>query len=132
MDHLRGARKLPFGTYGLCCSLVTRAEPFAGRDPRVDLRALLQLGTELRLSPAIAELGSEIRREHQLALPDALIAATAVEHGLALLTRNVRRFEPVAGLTLATAEGPAYGASPPWIAAMSVRPPSATKLEPVT
>jgi predicted nucleic acid-binding protein len=101
VDHLRGARKLPLDRFGLCYSLVTRAELFAGRDPRVDLRALLRLGAELPLDGAIAERGGEIRRDHRLALPDALIAATALEHGLALLTRNVRHFQPVAGLTLA-------------------------------
>ena len=31
---------------------------------------------------------------------DALIAATALEHGLPLLTGNVKRFKPVAGLEL--------------------------------
>jgi len=51
-------------------------------------------------APRFAERGGESRREHRLALPDALIAATALEHGLALLTRNVRHFEPVAGLRL--------------------------------
>jgi predicted nucleic acid-binding protein len=34
--------------------------------------------------------------------PDALIAATALEHRLGLLTRNVRDFEPVPGLRVSS------------------------------
>jgi predicted nucleic acid-binding protein len=33
-------------------------------------------------------------------MPDALIAATALEHGVSLATRNHRHFEPVHGLRL--------------------------------
>jgi toxin FitB len=33
-------------------------------------------------------------------MPDALIAATALEHGLSLATRNHRHFQPVQGLRL--------------------------------
>ena len=37
---------------------------------------------------------------HGLVIPDALIAATALEHGLALYTRNVRDFQMIPSLTL--------------------------------
>jgi toxin FitB len=33
-------------------------------------------------------------------MPDALIAATALEHGLSLATRNHRHYQPVQGLRL--------------------------------
>ena len=87
--------------YAIAYSVVTRAELFAGRDAHDVLRSLLRLGTELPLDRDVAERAGAIRREHRLALPDALIAATALQHGLALLTRNVRHYEPVAGLALA-------------------------------
>ncbi len=35
-----------------------------------------------------------------LRLPDALIAATAIEHHLPLLTGNAKHFEPIEGLTI--------------------------------
>lgn len=36
---------------------------------------------------------------HGLLIPDALIAATAVEEGLTLFTRNLRHFQMIPGLT---------------------------------
>jgi predicted nucleic acid-binding protein len=47
-------------------------------------------------------VGGRIRRETGIAIADGLIAATALVHGVALLTRNVRHFERVDGLRLAT------------------------------
>jgi predicted nucleic acid-binding protein len=35
-------------------------------------------------------------------MPDALIAATALEHRLGLATRNTKRFGPVRGLRIRT------------------------------
>jgi predicted nucleic acid-binding protein len=37
---------------------------------------------------------------HGLLIPDALIAATALEHGLTLYTRNVRDFQMVPSLVV--------------------------------
>ena len=37
---------------------------------------------------------------HGLLIPDALIAATALEQGLALYTKNLRHFQVIASLTL--------------------------------
>jgi predicted nucleic acid-binding protein len=39
-----------------------------------------------------------VGRELAIALPDALVAATAVERELTLVTRNVKDFEAVPGL----------------------------------
>jgi predicted nucleic acid-binding protein len=50
---------------------------------------------------AIAERAGRIRRETDTRNADALIAATALERGLTLLTRNVREFAQVQGLRLA-------------------------------
>jgi predicted nucleic acid-binding protein len=42
-------------------------------------------------------------------VPDALIAATALQHELPLMTRNRRHFDRVPGLELqAPAEGPSH------------------------
>jgi predicted nucleic acid-binding protein len=53
---------------------------------------------EISVDRSIAERGGRIRRETGIRLPDALIAATALERGLILTTRNMRDFEGVPGL----------------------------------
>jgi len=40
----------------------------------------------------------EIRRKYRLKLPDSIIAATAIENNLKLLTRNLKDFERIAEL----------------------------------
>jgi predicted nucleic acid-binding protein len=115
IDHLRGARALP--SFPLACSTITRCELFAGRDKPEVLRRLLKRMLELPVDSAIAERGGVLKRTCQLATPDALIAATALEHDLPLMTRNRRRFERVAGLELQTPPEPSaaaeQGADPP-------------------
>jgi len=84
-------------------SVVTRAELFAGRSTDEDIvRLLLDPFSELPVERRIAERGGRLRRDLGLRTPDALIAATALEHGLSILTRNVRDFEPVPGLKVVT------------------------------
>lgn len=99
VDHLRGAHKLPqvSGSY----SVITRAELFAGHEKdEPAVRALLDLHTELAVDSAIAERAGRIRRESDVRMPDALVAATALEHDLDLVTRNRRDFERIRGLRL--------------------------------
>ena len=102
IDHLRGVRRFEPGTDVVRYSVVTRAELYAGRgteEGRVD--TLLAPFDELAVDRTVAERAGRLRREHGLRLPDALIAATALEFDLRLLTRNRRDFESVSGLSLA-------------------------------
>jgi predicted nucleic acid-binding protein len=99
IDHLRGARSLEVGSDRLHYSVVTRCELFAGRDSQERvLQRLLEPLTELEVDRAIAERAGRLRRETGLRTPDALIAATALENGLTLMTRNLRDFRPARGL----------------------------------
>lgn len=41
-----------------------------------------------------------IRKAHKIKLPDAIIAATSLVHGLTLLTRNVNDFKNIDGINL--------------------------------
>ena len=100
IDHLRGARELRPGRHRLHYSVITRAELFAG-NTATDLTAtLLTPFRELGVDRSIAERAGRVRRESGVRLPDALIAATALEGGMALATRNRSDFDAVRGLRI--------------------------------
>jgi predicted nucleic acid-binding protein len=110
--HLRGYPKatqrldqLPKFTL----SAVTYLELLQGMRNRAELLAVqkslaLRRAERLPLTPAITEhaivLMEQLTFSHGLQLGDALIAATALEHQLTLLTANTRHFSAVAGLQI--------------------------------
>lgn len=101
VDHLRGHRRLIAGTDELHVSAVTRAELFSGRGGEERrIRRLLEAMVDIPVDTAIAERAGRLRRGIARRLPDALIAATALEHRLTLVTRNVRDFEGIRGLRI--------------------------------
>ena len=100
IDHLRGAEELKPGSNRLHYSAVTRAELFAGSSATATISQLLAPLREVPVDRAIAERAGRVRRETGLRLPDALIAASALERRLLVVTRNVKDFEPVRGLRL--------------------------------
>lgn len=100
IDHLRGAVELRPGRNRLHYSVVTRAELFAGNTATALATHLLAPFREVAVDRAIAERAGQIVREFRLRLPDALIAATALEKGLQLSTRNTADFDTVRGLRI--------------------------------
>ena len=100
VDHLRGAAELRTGRHRLHYSVITRAELFAGTTASNFVSQLLGPLREVIVDRAVAERAGRIRREADVRLPDALIAATALEHKLELATRNTRDFRRVRGLRL--------------------------------
>ena len=100
IDHLRGAAEFKAGKNRLHYSVVTRAELFAGSTATAVIATMLGPLRELPVDRAVAERAGRIRRETGVRLPDALIAATALEHGLQLATRNRRDFEQIRGLRI--------------------------------
>jgi predicted nucleic acid-binding protein len=101
VDHLRGHRRISRGRDELFVSAISRAELFSGRlAEERRIRRLLEPMENLPVDAAIAERAGRLRRGTSRRLPDALIAATALEHRLTLVTRNIRDFEGVKGLRL--------------------------------
>lgn len=105
VDHLRGSRRFRPGDQVVWYSVVTRAELFAGRGTdEGPVGRLLAPFRELPVDREIAERAGRLRRDLSVPMADALIAATAVEHGLGLVTRNVRDFDRVPSLVLVAPE----------------------------
>ena len=100
IDHLRGARPLVL-IENAAYSSITRAELFAGPEREEMLvEAILGPYAEISVDRQIARRAGRLSRTMHLAIPDALIAATALEQGVPLITRNVRDFGRVADLQL--------------------------------
>ncbi len=103
VDHLRGAARLWTGRDRLAYSVITRAELFAGdAEQESAVAAILAPFRELPVDRAVAEAAGRMRRRSGVRLPDALIAATALQAGIPLLTRNRRDFERIPRLRLRT------------------------------
>lgn len=100
IDHLRGAAELKPRRHRVHYSVITRAELFAGNPASGLFAQLLAPFREIQVDRSIAERAGRIRREAGIRLPDALIAATALERGLDLASRNARDFGSVRGLRL--------------------------------
>lgn len=101
IDHLRGARRFQPQQHTIWYSVVTRSELFAGRSTEEGrVTALLAPFREADVTRAIAERAGRLARTRGLRMPDALIAATALELGLALVTRNRRDFDGIDSLVL--------------------------------
>ncbi len=105
IDHLRGFRELRPGRNRLHYSVVTRCELFSGTVETERIQKLLGSFRELTVDRAVAERAGRIRREVRIGTPDALIAATAIEHRMTLVTRNLRHFEAVRQLRIRQPRG---------------------------
>lgn len=54
----------------------------------------------IQLSEAIVNQTIEIRKKYKIKLPDAIIAATALNNGFILISRNLNDFKNIVGLTV--------------------------------
>ena len=100
VDHLRGATEFHPKAHRAHYSAITRAELFAGSSATEAVSRLLAPFREIPVDRTVAERAGRIQREHAIGIADALIAATALEHGLGLVTRNRRHFGSVRGLRI--------------------------------
>lgn len=100
IDHLRGVRELTAERHRLHYSVITRCELLSGVVGSALVQQLLEPFRELPVDRDVAERAGRIRRDTGIATPDALIAATAIQHDLILVTRNRGHFEPVKRLRI--------------------------------
>lgn len=85
-------------------SVISEAEAlrYAGLGDE-DLRALddlLSITTRVNVDQRIARRAGELGRTRPTKLPDLLIAATALELGIPLITRDLRDFKDIPGLDI--------------------------------
>lgn len=110
--HLRGypqaTRRLD-GLGALTLSAVSYLEVLQGMRNKAEMLAVKKMldkrtATMLPLTEAITlratELMESLTLSHGLQMGDALIAATAIEHQLPVLTGNVKHFSAVPGLVV--------------------------------
>lgn len=97
--HLSDLTESPAGPLSAYVSVVSRSEVLAGMRPLDEsvTMALLRSFPSLPVSVSIADRAGRwvyqyARQGMRLDLPDALIAATAVEHDVTLVTRNTKHF----------------------------------------
>jgi hypothetical protein len=102
VDHLRGSHRLDPGPRArVSYSVITRCELFAGaKADDESVTTLLEPFAEIPVDRAIAERAGRLRRHVAIRTPDALLAATALERRLVLVTRNRKHFASVPGLKL--------------------------------
>jgi predicted nucleic acid-binding protein len=99
IDALKGLpqARAEFALYDeKCISVITWMEVMAGvrGDEEAPIRRWLAGFTLLPVDARAMEAGTAIRQRYRIALPDAIVLASARTAGLQLVTRNTKDFNP--------------------------------------
>jgi len=92
--------------YKLHISILTHTELYSGKsvwrsiEAEQDLEKLFYGMHILPLETEISKKAGEIRAKNNTTIIDAIISATAINHGLSLATLNLKDFEDIKGLNL--------------------------------
>jgi hypothetical protein len=97
IDHLNGAEpaRAELARYReRAISIITWMEVMVGapEPARAATRAFLETFALVPLDSRVADQAVDLRREHRIKLPDAVVWASARVHGMILVTRNTRDF----------------------------------------
>ncbi|MFZ5987143.1 MAG: type II toxin-antitoxin system VapC family toxin [Bacillota bacterium] len=107
IDHLRGyekawgyLKKIESGELEGYISVISEAELSAGGKliypaEEKKLKELLRIMHSIPIDSKIAWKAGEFRRKYNIRLMDGLIAATAYELKISLVTRNIKHFEGI-------------------------------------
>lgn len=100
IDHMNGVGKagefLEAHSTDCAISVVTVTEVLAGstEDSVQDHELLLSQFRVIGIDLGVAKQAAALRRKFRWKLPDSYQAAMALRHGLALVTRNTKDFDP--------------------------------------
>lgn len=87
-----------------CVSLISYVEVLGfheiNKEDKVALSIFFAATPVLSVTSEIAAQAVRLRQERKMSLGDALIAATAIENDLTLITRNIKDFKWIDSLTL--------------------------------
>ena len=95
------------GQAHIAVSAITQAELYFGALNKTELKkiqrhltGITRFPLDINVSDTFLSLMAAYALSHKLGLPDAIIAATALVHGIPLYTLNTRHFTYISGLTL--------------------------------
>ena len=108
IDHLRGyAPAIQFfsslSNEEICFSAITESELFAGSinsipEKRELLLQFLEQWEKINVDNPLAAQAGDLSREYKMEIPDANIAATALQESSVLITKNIKDFQKIKGL----------------------------------
>ena len=86
-------------------SAITEVELLSGRNSNTleqqrKIYRLLGIMRRVHLDRHVTEEAGRLRRIYQIAIPDAIIAASAIVKNAALVTRNVAHYDMIDGLNI--------------------------------
>jgi predicted nucleic acid-binding protein len=85
-------------------SAITRLELFGlpglKEEEEQKISELLKPFLEIAVDSKVIDRAIRVRKSKRIKVPDAIIAATALEQGCSLITRNVEDFKGIAGLVV--------------------------------
>jgi predicted nucleic acid-binding protein len=81
-------------------SVISKIELLGFSKVEQDLVSFVDYANVLMIDGNIVDKTIEIRKIYRIKLPDAVIAATALIHNMTLLTRNIKDFKSIKGLTV--------------------------------
>lgn len=88
----------------VCLSIINKLEVlgfnFKNPEDIIPFEELIQIVKIFSLDEAIENKTIELRKTVKIKLPDAIIAATALVHGLTIVSHNLKDFSRIAGLAV--------------------------------
>jgi len=81
-------------------SVITYIEFLGYRYATSAMQDFIDLADVITIDKKVRDVTIDIRKNHKIKLPDALIAATAIAHEYILVTRNIKDFNYIPNLSI--------------------------------